>query len=186
MKRFVKGPLNEALYAAAAQLLLGLALAVWPSLSGQVLCWGIAALCLLYGIYRVVLYVAHDPVLAMLQHDLAAGLLSIGAGIFVFARPNPLIALLPTLFGLLLFFGGAFAAQTAFDLRRMEEPRWFLPLIAAVLLAGLGAAILWYPFASAVLLMRFIGICLIVQSVGGFLLSRLLEKRRRLYYPTEE
>ena len=80
MKRFVKGPLNEAFYAAAAQFLLGLALAVWPSLSGQALCWGVAALCLIYGIYRTVLYITRDPVLAMLQHDLAAGLLGIGAG----------------------------------------------------------------------------------------------------------
>ena len=186
MKRFVKGPLNEAFYAAAAQFLLGLALAVWPSLSGQALCWGVAALCLIYGIYRTVLYITRDPVLAMLQHDLAAGLLGIGAGILIFARPQPIIALLPTLLGLLLFFGGAFAAQTAFDLRRMEEARWYLPLIAAVLLAGLGAAILWYPFASAAILMRFIGICLILQGAAGFFLSRQLAKRRRLYYPPEE
>ena len=186
MKNFAKGPLNESIYAAAAQVLLGLALLIWPALSGRVLCYGVAALCLLYGVYRTVLYFTHDPVLAMLQHDLAAGLLGIGAGIVLIARPTPIVSLLPTLFGLLLFVGGAFTAQIAFDLHRMEEERWFVPLIAAAVLAALGGVILWYPFATAVLLMRFIGISLSLQGVGGFVFSRLLAKRRRLYYPPEE
>lgn len=186
MNSVFKGSLGESFYTSLAEILLGLALVVWPSLSGQILCYGVAVLCLLYGIYRVVLYFTHDPVLAMLQHDLAAGLLGIGAGIFIFARPNPIISLLPTLFGLLLFFGGAMVAQTAFDLRRMEDERWFFPLIAAVIMAVLGAVILWYPFATAMVLMRFIGISLILQGVGGFAFSRLLAKRRRLYYPPEE
>ena len=76
----------------------------------------------------------------------------------------PLWALLPVLFGLLLVVGAMSEVQTAFDMKRMEDGRWYFSLIAAVVLAVLGLVILANPFSTALVLMRFTGAALVVET----------------------
>ena len=182
----MKKILNEYAYSSLAGVVLGLVLLIWPSLSGKLLCYGLALAFLAYGIYRIVCYFIRDAVLTMLRRDLAVGLIAIAVGVFIFARPELLVSLLPVLFGLLLVVGAMSEVQTAFDMKRMEDGRWYFSLIAAAVLAGLGLVSLANPFSTALVLMRFTGAALAVEGICEFVFSILLTKRQRLYYPPED
>ncbi|HIV86938.1 MAG TPA: DUF308 domain-containing protein, partial [Candidatus Pygmaiobacter gallistercoris] len=171
---------------ALAGILLGLVLLIWPSLSGRLICYAIAAVLAVYGVYRIVCYFTRDIVLTMLRRDLAAGLAALVGALFLILRPELLISLLPVLFGLALLVGAISELQAAFDLRRMEDDRWYYPLIAAAVQGVLGAVILANPFGTAMVLMRFIGASLVVEGICELVFSLLVRRRRASYFPSHE
>ena len=181
----MKKMLNDFAYSALFAAALGVVLLIWPSLSGKIICYGLAAVLLALGVYRIICYFVRDAMMTMLRGDLMAGLVLIALGIFVIAKPDVIVSVLPVLFGLLLILGAMSEIQTAFDMKRMESSRWYLSLIAALVLAALGAVILLNPFSTALTLMRFIGVALIVEGVSEFIFSIRLAHRQKTYYPVE-
>ena len=165
---------------------IGVVLLIWPSLSGRLLCYGMGAALAIYGVYRISSYFMRDAVTAMLRRDLSMGLALLAGAIFFLFWPDLVISLLPVLFGLLLLLGATREAQGAFDLMRMEDAYWYISLIVALVLAILGVVILLNPFSTALVLMRFIGVSLILQSVSQVVFARLLARRQKVYYPQEE
>ena len=139
-----------------------------------------------YGIYRIVCYYTRDIILTMLRRDLAAGLAALLGALFLIIRPELLISLLPALFGLALLVGAISELQAALDLRRMEDERWYAPLIACALQGILGGVILANPFATAMVLMRFIGASLVVEGICELIFSLLVRQRQKSYFPNEE
>ena len=178
--------LNEFACLALAIILLGLVLLIWPSLSGKLICYALAAALAVYGIYRIVCYYTRDIILTMLRRDLAAGLAALLGALFLIIRPELLISLLPALFGLALLVGAISELQAALDLRRMEDERWYAPLIACALQGILGGVILANPFATAMVLMRFIGASLVVEGICELIFSLLVTRRRQSYFPSQE
>ena len=71
-------------------------------------------------------------------------------------------------------------------LRRMEDDRWYYPLIAAAVQGVLGAVILANPFGTAMVLMRFIGASLVVEGICELVFSLLVRRRRASYFPSHE
>ena len=178
--------LDEFATLALAGILLGLVLLIWPTLSGKLICYALAVALAAYGVYRIVCYFTRDLLLTMLRRDFAAGLVSLIGAFFLLMRPELLISLLPVLFGLALLLGAVSGVQAGFDLRRMEDNRWYAPLIAAAIQGILGGVILANPFATAMVLMRFIGASLLVEGVFELVFSLLVRQRQKSYFPSDE
>ena len=155
----------------------GLILLIFPSLSGTILCYGISAGLLVYGIFRLLAYFRHQPQSALQQHDFSAGIMLVAVALFILLKPELIISLLPVLLGLLLVMGGARETQIAVDLYRLQEARWYVPLVAAVVQVILGLVILWNPFATAMVLMQFIGASVLVESISQIIFSVVLSRR---------
>ena len=112
----MKKMLNDFAYSALFAAALGVVLLIWPSLSGKIICYGLAAVLLALGVYRIICYFVRDAMMTMLRGDLMAGLVLIALGIFVIAKPDVIVSVLPVLFGLLLILGAMSEIQTAFNM----------------------------------------------------------------------
>lgn len=154
----------------------GLILLIWPTLSSTILCYALSAGVLVYGVYRLIAYFRHKPQSAMQRHDFSSGIILVVLALIILIKPELVISVLPVLLGLLLVMGAARETQIAIDLSRMEQARWYLPLIAAVVQAILGVMILWNPFATAMVLMQFIGISLLVESVSQIVFTAVVSR----------
>ena len=89
-----------------------------------------------------------------------------------------LIGFLPVVLGMLLLFGGAVKLQNAVDLARLRAPLWWVILVLAGLSAAAGVVVLLNPFATAELLLMFLGAALLID--GAFDIYTLITIHRRV------
>lgn len=160
---------------------LGMVLLVWPSLSSRMICYGLGIGILLVGAYRIVVYFRSTPADAAVKNELSSGLLLLVLALFFLPRPETIASLLPSLLGLFLIMGAARETQSACDLYRMKEPRWYPPMIGAVVQAIMGLLILLNPFSTARVFMQFIGVSLLVESISRIVFAILTSRSRKGY-----
>lgn len=159
---------NSFLFMSVVYLILGLLLLLWP---GKFLTWGCYALgivVLLYGLSRIVSYMANKDLVSYLNADLVVGIIVAAIGLFLLLRPAVFISILPIVFGLFIIFNGIVKLQNAFDLKRMNYEKWWSIFILSGISVLLGLFIIWNPFEAAAATARMIGIVLIVEGISGF------------------
>ena len=96
---------------------------------------------------------------------LVVGLILIGCGIFVFAKPQTIISVLPTVLGVVLLLDGLIKLQNAADMMKIHDKSWRYALIMCIVSAILGGLMLANPFKASEMLLKFIGIALIFNGV---------------------
>lgn len=149
---------------AAAGVIFGLCLLIWPELSASLLCMIIGTLMVLSGVIRLLGYFSNDIYRLAFQFDLAAGILSVLIGGVLIFRRSAVTVLLPVIIGIVVLVDSVLRLQTAFDARHFGMKRWWLILTAAVVGAALGFLLLLRPLESGMLLRRVIGASLMVHG----------------------
>ncbi len=163
---------------AAASVVLGLLLLLYPETSGTILAVIIALALTAMGAMHIINYIFRRFPEDAGRMDLVSGLLLAGIGIFIFFRPGALIGFLPVVMGFLLLVGGAVKLQNAIDLARMQTPLWWVILILAVLSVGAGLVALFNPFETGEVLLMFLGGALVID--GLFDIYTLITLHRRI------
>ena len=163
-------------------ILLGLLFLLYPEASGTIICYLLGSLFLLLGIMRVIAYITTPVVDNEFHIPLVSGIIIIAVGIFIFIWPSVLLSILPMVLGIVVVVDSLVKLQSATDLLRLGDKHWWIILILAIVTAFLGILMLINPFATAKLLLQFIGISLIVTGFmdlwSVFKLSRRLHKTR--------
>lgn len=158
---------NSFILMAVLNMLLGVILLVWPD---KFLLWGCYALglvVLLYGISRIIAYMANKNAVSYLNVDLIAGIIVTAIGVFLLIRPNIFLSILPIVFGLFIIFSGIVKLQNAFELKRVDYEKWWRIFLVAVISVLLGILIIWNPFTTAALTAQAIGIVLIFDGFSS-------------------
>ena len=163
---------------AAASIVLGLLLLLYPDTSGTILAVIIALALAAMGAMHILNYLFRRFPDDIGRMDLVSGLLMAGIGVFLFFRPGVLIGVLPVVMGFLLLFGGAVKLQNAIDLARLKAPLWWVILILAALSVIAGIVVLLNPFATAELLLMFLGASLLIDGI--FDIYTLITLHRRV------
>lgn len=175
---------------AAACIVLGLLLLLYPETSGTIIAVIIALVLAAVGAMHIISYIFRHYPDDIGHMDLVSGLICAGAGIFLFLHPGVLIGLLPTVLGLLLIADGIIKLQSAIDLARLHTPRWWIVLILAAASIILGATALLNPFETMAVLLMFIGGSLVADGVFDlwtlFSLHRRIKKFRKEMEEMEE
>ncbi len=167
------------LIAAAVQLLVGLTILIWPGESRNALAYVIACAIMLAGLARMALYFSRrERVSPFSFGGLSLGLSLTAVGLFFLLTPEVLISLLPVVLGCLLIFSGFGSLQTAVELMRLKACKWYIPLFFALAALVCGFVALLNPFATAKLLMVFLGISLCGEA--ALLLASLILFRQHL------
>lgn len=175
---------NSFLFMSVIYIILGFLLLIWP---GRFLTWGCYALgvvVLLYGMSRIIAYMANKDLVSYLNVDLVVGIIVAAIGLFLLLRPGVFISILPIVFGLFIIFNGIVKLQNAFDLKRLNYEKWWSIFIMSGISVLLGLFIIWNPFKAAAMTARIIGIVLIVEGISGFGTTifswRMVKKMKKL------
>lgn len=176
MKKDFFSPAYSSIPGAILTAVFGLILLIWPSLSSAVICYALSAGLLIFGIYRIITHFRKQPQSMPLQHDFASGVMLVAVALFILLEPDLIISLLPVLLGLLLIMGAARELQFMVDLKRLHEGRWVMALVAALIQVILGILILWNPFATAMVLMQFIGVSVLIESISQIVFTAIFSR----------
>ncbi len=177
----MKALLNDVSVSSILIALAGLVLLLMPSLTNTIIVIGIGTVLVIYGAGRIFRYIRRDATSAMVDHDLAIGLICVVSGIFMYLYSPVVIGILPFLFGLFVIFGGARSIQTAFDFRRFHGTHWNWHLYIGIVFVIVGIIAIRDPFATAALLTRFIGAALLVMGIYMFAANRKVSRLREKY-----
>ena len=164
-KRTIDSFRNQLIYIACALIVLGVLLVAFPGISALIICYIIGAVLCVLGLIRIVGYFRIERDFAFASFGLVRGGVLLLLGILVLVRPQLLSALLTVVFGIVLFVDGVLKIQYAIDMLRLRASGWWLVLVCALLMCVLGIVALCDPFATALALMTFIGISLIVDGI---------------------
>ena len=160
-------------------IVLGLVLLFVPGLALHLVGKLLGALVFLYGLANVVCYFRSDGIHPVFRFGLVYGVVFALIGALLFSRSGAVVSLVPRIFGVVLLVNAFSDLQSAFDLRRMRDGRWWLALAPTLITFALGLILLFNPFGTAALLVRILGGCLIYQGISNLLVSGRVSRHAR-------
>lgn len=167
------------IFISALYVVLGVVLLVWPTLSVQMICYGLAVAMIVIGISYGIMYFTKDNIEGFLQMDLVIGIICLAFGIFVLLNPTFLSSVLPFAMGIILLLGAIVKIQSAFNMKKLRFKKWYLVLICAIVIGALGAVLLWNPFKEEKYMILYIGICLILDGLTNLISLICIQTRLR-------
>ena len=120
---------------------------------------------IVFGLIKLVGYFSKDLFRLAFQYDLAFGVLLIVLGTIVVAHPAGTMRFLSIMLGIPVLADGLFKVQIAVDAKRFGMPKWWTVLLLAVCSVALGIVLLLYPFGTALLAIRFMGLAMILYGI---------------------
>ena len=168
-------------------LACGILLMTLKSLALRITSWGLAAFLVGYGGLCLYRYFKADPLSRLTESNMARGLLLIVCGGLLMTAPDFLKDILPSVWGLAMFFGAFLKVQYAFDERALKVKNWWLMLIFAAVSLVIGILSLLRPGFFGDNVETIIGIFLIAESILDavvfFLLNRAIKENMALFTP---
>ena len=108
------------IFISALYVVLGVVLLAWPTLSVQMICYGLAVAMIVIGISYGIMYFTKDSLEGFLQMDLVIGIVCLAFGIFILLNPTFLSSVLPFAMGIILLLGAIVKIQSAFNMKKLR------------------------------------------------------------------
>ncbi len=167
------------IFVSALYVVLGAVLIAWPDMSVMMIHYGLSIAMIVIGISYGIMFFTKDKTRGFLQMDLVIGIICLAFGLFLVLNPDFFDAVLPFAMGIILILGAVVKIQNSINMRRLRFRRWYLVLIFAVIIAGLGALLLWNPFKDGPYLILYIGICMVLDGLMNLVTLIFIQHRMR-------
>lgn len=176
MKTILKAIKKSVILTACIDIIVGIALLVYPETSSTVLCYCVGGVVLLYGLISLIRHFRNKDGYSWLYLDLVLGIILCGIGLFMIIFKDVVISAIPYIFGLFLFIDGVFMIQRAVGLKRLSFRKWWYVLIMALLTVGMGLVMMFHPFDAAMIMVIYIGITLIFDGVFNLITAFFMHR----------
>lgn len=149
---------------ALAYIILGVVLIFFPNTALNIACIVIGVIAIVYGVTKVVAFAKGTSEKSTL--DLAIGIIAIVAGLVMIFASGLLLSIIWIVFGIYLIANGIFGIKRAIELKKTGDGSWMVALIFAIVVTVMGIIIVFNPFGTTEMLVRFLGIALIVSGIS--------------------
>ncbi len=182
----VKSFSKSYIFLSALYVALGVVLIVWPSLSVRMIGIALGIVMIVLGITYAIIYYTRDNLQGFLQMDLVIGIVCFAFGIFILLNQSFLGEVLPFAMGIILLLGAVVKIQSSLNMRKLKFRKWYLVLICAVVIVGLGIVLLCNPFQrledpekAERYMLFYIGICLMLDGLTNLVSLFCIQTRVR-------
>jgi len=150
---------------AAAFVLFGVCLMIWPQISAVLLCRLAGALILLRGLYKIGRYFSRGETGLLYRTDFTIGALTSLLGLLLLICTQGVLSALPIIIGIFVTWDSFGKLRLSADLKQAGLSHWGPTLVSALLALILGLAVLFNPFESAAVLTRLIGAAIVLDGI---------------------
>ena len=163
-RQFRKG----AIAVSCCMLALGILMVLWPDISALTICIILGIFCIAAGVYAMVRYFKLGVAGLFFRSDLSFGICSILLGVLLLLHPYGAMIFLPIAAGFFMIIGSVLDIQVSIEMRRLHFGNWGVMLILGIINIIFAFLLLMNPFQGASVLVIFVGISLIVDSIQNF------------------
>lgn len=179
MKDFIKGLKVNYTASAAACVVLGLVLLIWPGTTTQIVCMMLGAVLLIYGAVQIMLYLLSRERSFISQGMMLLGIIVAVIGVWILVRPEMIIMAVPVIVGILIAIHGIHNISQAITLKKEGYDNWWIAFLLGILTAVLGAVLVYNPFTVVNTIVRLIGIFLIYDGLSDmWIISRVFKVKK--------
>ena len=161
----------------ALYVVLGVVLLGWPATSVRIICYGLGAGMLVLGLTYGIVYFTKESPNGFLQMDLVIGIVCLAFGLFILLNPTFLATVLPFAMGIILLLGAVVKIQSSCSMKKLRFRKWYLVLLCAMILIGLGVVLLCNPFGQEKYMILYIGICMILDGITNLVSMMMIQTR---------
>ena len=163
-RQFRKG----AIAVSCCMLALGILMVLWPDISALTICIILGIFCIAAGMYAMVRYFKLGVAGLFFRSDLSFGICSILLGVLLLLHPYGAMIFLPIAAGFFMIIGSVLDIQVSIEMRRLHFGNWGVMLILGIINIIFAFLLLMNPFQGASVLVIFVGISLVVDSIQNF------------------
>lgn len=157
-------------------ILLGIFLIVAPGTASDIICYILGGITIIYGLINIVDFIANREERNFYSFGFVKGVIFFLIGLFIVLKTDFVSSILPFVFGIILAADGFSNLQTAFNLKALGQPKWWIVLIGALLTAFLGIVMVFNPFETRNIIMMIIGISLIYDGASNLFFHMWLKR----------
>ena len=143
---------------------MGALLIIFPDKALKLGCALIGVVTLGYGVVRVLSYM-HGGSAQSQRFQLFAGVALGVIGIFLLVCPQFVVSLIPVALGVYILVDSIADIKQALDLKVLGFEKWWISLLASLLLAAFGVVMILQPFSLVSHLVIFIGVGFVFDGV---------------------
>ncbi len=151
---------------AACLIALGLVLFIWSGTALSIICQAIAGIITVLGIVIVAVFLMGRSRMYGSAVALFGGVVAIVMGMYLFFNPQILIALVPTIIGLIVVVTGLVDLSESMRIVRQKSGGVTAALIIAVVEIILGVVFIIHPVFIEKILMKFMALTLIADGIA--------------------
>ena len=149
-------------------LVIGLIMLIAPVMVTNMICYLVGTLCLILGGIGIYTYVSSEVYGPLSYAILVISIAMIVLGIFVIVDPKSFISVIPFIAGIILVIDAFTKLQSSSSLKRYNYDRWWVVLVASLVIFAFGILLIVFSFESIILFIRILGFFLILTSVSSF------------------
>lgn len=141
---------------------LGVVLLIWPAETIDIFCKVLAAGLIIIGVVNIVSYFINRNL-----HPFGAvlGPIVVLVGVWIFARPESIVSLVPIVIGVMLCVHGVQDTKLAFETKANGYEKWWSMLLIALISLTFGILCIVNAFGIVTLALQFIGVALIYDGL---------------------
>lgn len=142
--------------------LLGIVLLIWPEMAIDIFCKVLAAGLAIIGVMNIISYFVNRDL-----HPFGAilGTIIVLVGVWIFARPQSIVSLVPIVIGVMLCGHGIENIKLAFEAKGNGYQRWWSMLLIAVISLIFGLLCISNAFGMVTLALQVIALALIYDGL---------------------
>lgn len=176
-KERIKEAQKTVIFRAIIFVVAGLLMIIWPLKVADFVCYGIALVLVVFGTRFILSYLKKDPIQDFFKYDLVIGITLIIVAIVFIAKSSSIMAIIPTVIGIIIIFNGVLKLQNAVDFARAKikidsEDKWKKILIAAVINIVIGILLVVFPMGAVSLVYRLLGVGVLYSGISDLIIAK--------------
>lgn len=151
-------------------LILGLIFICYPDLSGIFLCYLLGIALLLMGAMQLYLYVRAEKKGIFSRFKMLMYIILVLLGFWICIKPETILELIPVVLGIVLIMHAIQDAGYTIEIKNTGTDRWWIALLATLVIFVLGVFLVLYPFMAIEMAMIYVGISLAYNGISDLVL----------------
>lgn len=174
--KILKEMKRNAVITSALYIIAGLILTFFPASIAVMLGYVFATVILIVGLSFLYRFIIKDVVYTFVGNELVIGTVLVLASIFVYAKADTVVSIIPVLLGIVVLVSGITKLQNAIGLQKMQYQGSTAVLIFAVLNILFGIILVLNPFSAVTTLIMLIGLGLVFSGVTDLITTFWIAK----------
>ncbi len=167
---------RNAVITSTMYIIVGLILTFFPAPTATTIGYAFATVILIVGLSFLYRFIVKEAAYSFVGNELVIGTVLVLASIFVFARVNSVVSIIPVLLGIVVLVSGITKLQNAIGLRKMQYQGSTAVLAFAVLNIFFGIVLVFNPFSALTTLIMLIGLGLVFSGVTDLITTFWIAK----------